>query len=221
MPPLRIALMLALSSFAGLALAEDDGAGWQTLYEERGVLVSTREEPGVDLPSLRGQTSLNAGVLHLLAILLDDQHSTEWAKGADETQVLRRIDERSQVVYAHSRQPWPVKDRDLVMKRTVEVLEPGKAYRVHLVCVPEERARVENVVRVRRCETTFVLRAVDASHTQVDYRVHADPDGHIPAWIIRKASRSIPADTLRGLAKQVELTRGKYGQAMAQWAQAN
>lgn len=220
MKQLRLVLMLALFGFAGLALAEDESGGWRTLYEERGVLVSTREEPGVDLPRLRGQTSLEAGVLHLLAILLDDEHSTEWAKGADETLVLRRIDQHSQLVYAHSRQPWPVKDRDLVMKRTVEVLEPGKAYRVQLVCVPEEHARVANVVRVRRCETTFMLRAIDASHTQIDYRVQADPDGHIPAWLIRKASRSIPADTLRGLAKQVKLTRGKYDQTMAQWAKA-
>jgi hypothetical protein len=214
-------IALAFSTFAGLAYAEDDGSAWRTLYEERGVLVSTQEEPGQDLPRLRGQAKLNAPVLHLLAILLDDQHSVEWAKGADETNVLRNLDDgRTQIIYARSRQPWPVKDRDLVMKRTVEVVEPGRAYRVHLVCLPGEKPTLENVVRVQRCETNFVLRALSADSTQIDYRVHADPGGHTPAWMVRMASKSIPLDTLNGLARQIERTRGKYAGAVAQWASA-
>jgi hypothetical protein len=206
----QAALVVALASGAGLALADTASDGWHALYEEQGILVSTREEPGIDLPGMRGQTKLQAEVRHLLAVVLDDRRSTEWAKGADETTVLRSSDARGQFIYAHSRQPWPVRDRDLVMKRTVEVLEPGKAYRVHLVCVPNERPLVEGVVRVEHCETTFLLRAVDATHTEIDYRVQADPGGKIPAWIVRRASRSIPLDTLLGLAKQVELTRGQY-----------
>ena len=211
---------LALAAFVGRVQAEEVGDAWRTLYEERGVLVSTQEEPGQELPRLRGQTTLNAPVLHLLAILLDDRHSVEWARGADETNVLRDLDGRTQIIYARSRQPWPVKDRDLVMRRTVEVLEPGRGYRVHLVCLPGEKPRLENVVRVQRCETSFVLRALSADSTRIDYRGHADPGGHTPAWLVRMASRSIPLDTLNGLARQIERTRGKYAGAVAQWAAA-
>jgi hypothetical protein len=216
-----LAVTLLVASFAGVALAEESRSGWQRLFEEEGVLVSTRAEPGIDLPSMRGESTIKGEPLHLLAILLDDARSTEWAKGADETQVLRNIDRRTQLIYAHSRQPWPVKDRDLVMKRTVDVLKPGRDYRVHLVCVPEGPAQIDNVIRVQRCETSFELHAVDATHTRIDYRVHADPGGHIPTWMVRRASRSIPADTLRALAKQVELTRGQYRNTAALWASAN
>jgi hypothetical protein len=215
-----LAVTLLVASFAGVAFAEESRSGWQRLFEEEGVLVSTRAEPGIDLPSMRGETTIQGDPLHLLAILLDDARSTEWAKGADETQVLRSIDRRTQLIYAHSRQPWPVKDRDLVMKRTVDVLKPGRDYRVHLVCVPEGPAQIDNVIRVQHCETTFELHAVDATHTRIDYRVHADPGGHIPTWMVRRASRSIPADTLRALAKQVELTRGQYQKAASLWASA-
>jgi hypothetical protein len=215
-----IGFIVGALALVGIVRAEGQGDAWRTLYEERGVLVSTQEEPGQDLPRLRGQARLNAPVLHLLAILLDDQHSVEWAKGADETNVLRNLDGRTQIIYARSRQPWPVKDRDLVMRRTVQVLEPGRAYRVHLVCLPGEKPRLDNVIRVQRCETSFVLRAVDAVTTQIDYRVHADPGGHTPAWMVRMASKSIPLDTLNGLAKQIERTRGKYAGAVAEWAAA-
>jgi hypothetical protein len=203
----------------GSAQAEDTN-GWQTVHEERGILVSTREEEGRDLPSFRGQAKLNAPVLQLLAILLDDSRSSEWAKGADETTILRSVDARTQIIYARSHQPWPVKDRDVVMKRTVDVLKPSEVFRVHLVCVPNEKPKVDGAVRVRTCETTFLLHAIDATHTSIDYRVNADPGGQNPAWIVKMASKSIPLDTLTGLRKQAQRTRGAYDEAVAQWAKA-
>lgn len=218
---LSVLAALGLSAFAGLAFAAPGSEGWTPLYREQGIVVSTHPEPGIDLPGMRGETVLNADIMHVLAVLLDDQRSTQWAKGADETRVLRKLDARSQLIYAHSRQPWPVRDRDLIMKRTLEVLEPGRAYRLHLVCTPDERPELEDVVRVRTCETSFVLRATDANHTQIDYRVQADPGGKIPAWIVRRASRSIPLDTLIALAKQLELTRGKYALSANQLAFAS
>jgi hypothetical protein len=223
-------IVLLSALLTGNVIAEDarldnrDGAGadprWEKLYEEDGVVVSTHAEPGQSLPRMRGQTALRAPVLQLLALLLDDEHSIEWARGADETEVLRNVDTRTQIIYARSRQPWPVKDRDLVMKRTVEVLEPGKVYRVHLVCLPGEKPLKRNVVRVQTCETTFVLRALNHGRTAIDYRVHADPGGHTPDWLVRIASKSIPLDTLNALAKQIERTRGRYTAAAEHWASA-
>lgn len=217
----HIALFALLSSALciGAARAEDSG-GWQTIAQERGILVSTREEPGRELPSFRGQAKVDAPVLHLLAILLDDEHSNEWAKGADETSILRSVNDRTQIIYARARQPWPVKDRDVVMRRTVDVLKPGEMFRVHLTCAPNEKPRVDGVVRVQKCETTFVLHAIDATHTSIDYRVNADPGGQNPAWIVRMASKSIPLDTLVGLRKQAARTRGKYTEAVATWSKA-
>lgn len=215
------ALALAFASIASRGWADASDAGWRPLYQEHGVLVSVHEVPGVDLPGMRGQTLLNTDIDHLLAILLDDKRSLEWAKGADETRVLRKLDANTQLIYAHAGQPWPVRDRDLIMKRRVDVLSPGQAYRVHLICVPDERPELADTIRVRQCETSFVLRAVDKTHTRIDYRVQADPGGKIPAWMVRSASRSIPLDTLVALAKQIELTRGHYKRAPVQTLASN
>jgi hypothetical protein len=215
----------AVASFAlilgglGSALAEDD-QGWRTIHRERGIQVSSRDEPGMDLPSLRGQTRLRAPILHVLAVLLDDDRSTEWAEGADESKVLRVIDSRTQIVYGRSHQRWPVQDRDVVMKRTVDVIKPGEAYRVHLVCAPAAHPPAKNVVRVQSCETTFLLHAQDASSTTIDYRFHADPGANSPDWIVKAVSESIPLDTLKKLARQIERTRGEYEDAVSYWSAA-
>lgn len=201
------------------ALAEDT-AGWRTIYEERGIVVSTREQKGQDFPSFRGQSRLRGDVLHMLAVVLDDARTKEWAKSADEASVLRKVDDRTQIIYSRSHQTWPVRDRDLVMKRRVEVLKAGEAFRVHIQCMPGEKPEVNNVIRIKRCETEFVLRKVDGSSTSVDYQVRADPGGNNPGWMVRWASKRIPFDTLAGLEKQVARTKGQYADAIAYWREA-
>jgi START domain len=215
----RVVSLASALGIAGLALADEEG-GWRKIHEERGITVSTREEAGQELPRFRGQATLTGNVLHVLAILLDDARSKEWAKSADEAEVLRSVDTRTQIIYSRSHQTWPVHDRDLVMRRSIEVLKPGQAFRVRLVCIPGEKPGVKGVIRLAHCETNIALTSVDATHTYVDYRVHADPGGSSPTFLVRWASKNIPLDTLTALGKQIERTRGQYASVVKQWQEA-
>jgi hypothetical protein len=213
-----LAFILCSISLFTVVRADDEG-GWRKIYEEKGISVSTREEPGQDMPSFRGQTTLQAGLLHLLAILVDDTRSKEWAKGVDEGYVLRTLNARTWIVYSFSHQMWPVQNRDLVMRRSVEVIEAGKVLRVRLQCIPGHKPPRAGTIRVTSCETSFVLTKLNDSSTSIDYRVRADPGGHSPTWIAKLASKSIPLDTLTALAKQVKRTKGQYAPELQHWTE--
>jgi len=212
-------MLLVMMCGSRRVLAESD-QGWRTTHREQGIVVSTRELPGQALPSFRGEGNVAGSLLHVLAVVLDDARSKEWAKNADSSEVLKVVDPATQFVYSRSHQTWPVRDRDLVMKRTVEVLEPGVAFRVRLVCVKGEKPELEGVIRIEDCDTTFVLRKVDENTTHVDYRVRADPGGNNPDWAVKWASKNIPLETLTALRKQLVKTRGQYGGVMRRWGDA-
>jgi hypothetical protein len=217
---LRPVLSLSLALVAlgpGPARAEDRHAGWQELENKRGITVSEREVSGKGLPWYRGQAEVPGSVLQVLAVVLDDARSKEWAKDVKEARVLRSVDPHTEIVYSRSDQTWPVRDRDLVMKRTVQVLRPGEEFRVRLVCVPEEKKEVHNVVRIKQCETVFLLRKLDANTTFVDMEMHVEPGGHHPEWAVRHAAQSVPYDTLSGLRKQVKKTAGQYAAEIHKW----
>lgn len=211
------ALTLSLTILGLAAPLQAEEAGWRVVRTEHGVKVSSRDEPGHQVASFRGEGEVSGDILHVLAIVLDDGRAKEWARGADESKILRALDPRTHIVYSRSKQTWPVQDRDLVMKRTVDVLKQGEQYRVRLVCVEGEKEKLASVVRIRDCETLFVLRKVDTGRTFVEFRVRADPGGNSPDWIVRWASKSIPLDTLVGLRKQIQKTRGRYDREMARW----
>jgi hypothetical protein len=216
-----VCLLVSVGWMVSAGAAQDDEQEWRTIHEDHGVVVSTREQVGKALPSFRGQGDVKGSVLHVLAVVLDDARSKEWAKDAGEAEVLRVLDPRTQIVYTRSHQTWPIRDRDLVMKRTVEVLEPGRAFRVRLSCVAGEKPETPAAIRIKDCDTVFVLRAVDEQTTHVDYRVRADPGGSNPAWAVRWASKNIPLETLLALRRQLTKTKGQYEAVMRSWSTAS
>jgi hypothetical protein len=212
--------LIGCLAFLGTAQAKDKD-GWRILSEEAGITVSSRNEPGSDVSTFRGQAKLRGSVLHLLAILVDDVRSQEWQEQVAEGRLLRTLDgPRSQLVYSRSRQTWPVQDRELVMQRTVDVIDPGRVYRVRLVCAPDAVPAKKGVVRVADCDTSFLLRKIDDGTTFVEAHVRVDPGGATPGWIANMASKNIPRDTLASLQKQAERTLGQYTAQIEQWAAA-
>lgn len=210
-------VLIGFPAFLGVAQAEGP-SGWRNVSNADGIAVSERSEPGSDVTTFRGQGKLRGSVLHLLAILVDDARSKEWQEQVAEGRLLRSIDgPRSQLVYSRSRQTWPVKDRELVMQRTVDVIDPGRVFRVRLVCAPDAVPAKKGVVRVADCDTSFLLRKVDERTTFVEASVRVDPGGATPAWIADMASKNIPRDTLTALQKQAERTAGQYAAEIELW----
>lgn len=183
-------------------------------------MVSTREEPGRELPSFRGQGVLNMPVLHALAVVLDAEGAVEWAKGASEVRTLRAVDPRTHLLYTRSNAPWPVSDRDMVVKRVLKVVDPGREFRVEMSCVAGQRPETKHVVRVSDCSSHFILRSAGVGRTYAEYEVSIDPAGSLPAWLVRWASKRIPFETLVSLEEHVRGTKAKYEGAAQSWASA-
>jgi len=208
---------LALTLSASVAQAE---GGWRVIDEDRGIKVTARDEPGRDLPTFRGQGNIEGNVLEVLAVILDAEGATKWAKGADEAKVLRTIDPRTHMIYTRTDTPWPVSDRDMIMKRTVQVVKSASEFHVRLLCAPKETAELGGVVRVKTCDTYFHVRAVDDHTTFVDYQVNLDPGGSLPDWLIRWASKKIPMETLISLESHVKKTGKQYASVVKTWSEA-
>ena len=216
---------LAIAAFMGLLLAsiataDSSNAGFRVIDSERGITVSVRDEPGQELPTFRGQGVIEGNVLYVLSVVLDAEGAMEWAEGADEVALLREIDARSHLIYSHTDTPWPVTDRDMIFKRKIEIVRPGTEFRLDLSCVREGKAEREGIIRVTDCSSTFVLRKIDETHTEIDYQVHIDPGGSLPKWLIAWASRKVPFDTLINLEGHVKKTRAKYAGSARSWASA-
>lgn len=215
---LTIALLTAVVAL-GDARAQAVSNGFRVIGEEEGVLISVRSEAHDPHPTYRGQTTIRGSVLHVLAIVLDTMRSTHWVKGSDEMEILDDKG-RVQLVHMSTHLPWPIRDRDMIMQRSVDVLSPATEFRVRYLCAPKKLPEQRGKLRVTQCDSHFTLKAVDADKTYVDYQVKLDPGGGLPHWAIRWMEKRITVETLTKLQRQVNRTRGKYADVMRHWTHA-
>lgn len=212
------ALLLLLS--ASVSLADDGSGGWTVIDRTRGITVSKRVQPGCSLPAFRGQGHIRGNVLQLLAVMLDLDRVESWAFGVTGSRMIKRLDARTHMLYLSSDLPWPVRDRDMVVRSKVEVVKPGESFRITLQCEPSARAEESGTIRVKRCHSTFDLRRVDAQTTEVDYVMTLDPGGHLPAWSAELVTKSTPLKTLVALEERAAASVGKYAAAVRSWSAA-
>jgi hypothetical protein len=202
----------------GVAQAQAVSGGWQILGKEQGVVISTRQLAGEKHPVLRGQATIKGSILHVLAVVLDTKSSRGWVRGNDGIEIIRNVDDRVQYVHMLTELPWPIRDRDMIMKRSVTVVQPATEFRVRYLCAPKERKERSGHLRITTCDSHFTLKAVDANKTYVDYQVMVDPGGGLPDWGRRWMERRITVDTIARLERQVSRTGNQYEAVQQKWA---
>jgi hypothetical protein len=204
---------IALSPAFSLALEE-----WQPVASEDGIEVSALEVPGRALPKFRGVGIMDANLYEILAVIRDTDQHTRWMHNCSEARLLHRESDTVSYSYNRTNAPWPVSDRDVVVRAEIVVVEPGLEVRVVFRSVGDDLVPpVRGSVRMPHLEGHYKLEALGGGRTRVEYQVDADPGGRLPSWLARRTTRELPLHTLRNLRRRVVETRGRYEAFLKRW----
>jgi hypothetical protein len=184
---------------------------WVQIAEQDGVRVEQADFASGEPPRFRGTTELEAELYEVLPVILDDSQHTQWMPGCLESRTLRRDGPISRYVYTRSDLPWPLADRDAVLRSRVVMVREGAEF-----TTPFETAEdasmppMRGAVRVPLLRGSYRFEALPGGRTRVELEVQMDPGGRIPRFVLPRAGRTHAIDTLRALRAQVETTRGRY-----------
>jgi hypothetical protein len=117
----------------------------------------------------------------------------------DESRTIRRIDASSAYVYTVSNAPWPVSDRDAVVKTTIIRDPTSRAVQIRSHAVPKLIPEEKGHIRVQMVDSRWDLTPLPDNRVEVSYFVHSDPGGQIPTWLINSMVIDQPFNTLRNL----------------------
>lgn len=203
--------LATLPWWARSAFADDEVVGWKQVLIEQGIAVWNRYEPGRDLPVFKGIGNIDAGLFECLAVMDDTARFTEWQFNCVGARILRQLNEFDRIVYNRTDAPWPVSDRDVVLQGTVEANLGRKEVisRFSAIASPLQ-PQIDGVVRMPRLRGFWKFVALDDRHTRATFQIDADPGGSLPDFVIERASRRLPLETMAGLRRQVAKMRGRY-----------
>jgi hypothetical protein len=185
-----------------LSLTSPAFAERSMVREENGITVEAEGAPGRALPILTGTTTMAAAPEQVASWIRATSTHTDWMHNCEEARRLRREDD-AVITYNRIGSPWPVSDRDVVLRSTLTEIEGG-GIRIEFHSTTEENVPVaRGVVRMRRLVGSYDLRPVDGG-TRVVYTVDSDPGGSLPAWLVKQAGKDLPYFTLKNLRERAE-----------------
>jgi len=185
--------LLALSPF----ITADN---WELKLDKEGIKVYTKKVAGSKLKDFKGITTVNISMGKIVAVLKDSPSLTEWMPDCVESKVLKKISDNEYYTYAVTDVPWPISDRDSVVKCTIEEKSTGVVV-FHAVGMPEYIPAKKGMVRVPVIKSYWQLTPKKGDKVEVEYFVHSDPGGKIPDSVINAAAVDQPFKTLKGLKK--------------------
>lgn len=215
-PAMALVLGLLASVITGVSAGAAES--WSEIAREDGIVVTERPVEGRNLPAFRGIGKIEGSLYEVLAVLADAPRRTEWLHRCIEAHRLQIISPYIGISYSRTESPWPVSDRDVIVKTWIYEETPGQVLYTPFIAVEDGRMLpLEDAVRVQVMEGHYRLSRLDDKHTLVEYQVNADPGGLLPKWVARLASRDLPLVTLQNLRKQVRRTRGQYDEFLKRW----
>lgn len=169
---------------------------------EDGITVEEEVDASRALPILTGTVRMSASADQIAAWVGAVHTYTDWQHNCEEARVLPQSD-GSRLTYNRIGSPWPVSDRDVVLRSTRTNSTDGS---IHIEFRSTEDANLvvpRGVVRMPRLFGSYELTPVEGG-TQVVYTVDSDPGGSLPLWLVRQASKDLPYMTLKNLQERAE-----------------
>lgn len=201
--PLATAATLLVATFS-LAQAQQGYGEWneETYEEDLDIRVFTREVANSELKEFKGITHIKAPVSAFVALLKDTDVSTEWMKDVVEYEVLDEVSETESLVYTVNAAPWPVTNRDAVIRSKMSQDE-NMAVTVQLSAEPEGKAKNDDYVRMPALTGFWKFTPQADGVVEVVYQVHANPGGSLPTWLVNSIVVETPLETLTNLHGKV------------------
>ncbi len=200
------ALLCASMLTSQLVLSSDAGqfGSWKQEAQDKdlGIQVFTREVANSELKEFKGVTQIKAPVSAFVALLKDTSAATKWMKDVLDYEVLEEVSETESLVYAVNGAPWPVTNRDSVI-RSIMSQDAAGAVTVQLTGEPESKEKHEDYVRMPALTGFWKFTPKADGVVEVVYQVHANPGGSLPTWLVNSIVVETPMETLTNLHTKV------------------
>ncbi len=190
---------------------------WQEVKNSHGIKVLTRPTEGSPLDEFKGITIVEAPLEVIVEVIRDVDAQPEWMADCIEARVIKKFNDNDYLVYSMNRAPWPVSNRDVVVRSKGTVDKANGKVTIIFKALKDSSVPIRSgVVRMTDLLGQWHLKKLSLSKTEVVFIIRANPAGHIPASIANITSKEIPFKTLQNLKKMakkekyINLAREKY-----------
>lgn len=180
-PWLLVALLCLPAQVLGNVVSEQPSE-WHVESLDDGIQTSTQTVEGSPYKAARHVVEIDAGVNKVLMAFGDGSSCVAWLVVCKQSRIIERISESEYVGYAVIDMPWPVSNRDLVFRSTVDRKALGGAVELTQVAEPLSYPPTKLVRMVSRA--TYLIEPLDGNRSRLTYTIHTDPGGNLSSAMV-------------------------------------
>jgi hypothetical protein len=169
---------------------------------EDGIKVYTCNTDTSKFKSIKVECELKCSLEKLENCLLDFEKYTHWQFNTIESKALKKISDAEFIYYAKIDAPWPVSDRDMVVK-----LQTKRSDNQLIVTANSEKgilAEKKDLVRVPASRSQWIIEEKGKDLLEINYSIQIDPGGNVPAWLVNWVCANAPLQSFQALKKRNE-----------------
>ncbi|PSF10618.1 lipid-binding protein [Marinobacter fuscus] len=202
-PGLRQALALtallavALPSMAA-PMPEEQSPAWILRKQVDNIEIYTAPRAGSGFEAFKAVAILKAPIENVMAVMINPESCEQWVHNCSESYAVGQQDFHDRYAYSVNDMPWPVTDRDYVLRiRTRGEAGSGEIV-MDMNATPDIRAQYSSRVRVDHSNTHYRL-IPEGEQTRMIWIQHTDPNGALPGWLVNSLIVDIPLKSIQAL----------------------
>jgi hypothetical protein len=172
---------------------------WTLARDKSDIRVYTKPVTGSALNAVRGVTTVKSSLGKLVTLIRDPSLRPRWDSFCGDSYLFKQISSEEELVYLHSKMPWPVSDRDMLNRVVWQQNPESLVVTMHSVATSDLLSPIKGRVRVTRAVNDWTLTPIAGGFVEISTTVHLDPAGPLPSWLLNSLSIESPYDVLKRL----------------------
>lgn len=185
--------------------------GWELKKEKNNIKVYFRDSETSRVKEMRMKFDLDSNLSPIVAVLNDVDAFDQWVYRLSKTKLAKRVSPTDIYYYNEMNFPWPLDNRDLIVRSTITQDKATKKVISHGISDYDFWDEKEDIVRIKILEVKWIFTPKKGGGVSVDYFLKSDPAGNLPAWLINLALDQGTIESIIELRKM--LKKDKYKNA--------
>ena len=176
-------LLLGITAWCATAFATDaSNAEWALQQDDGRIQVFTRPVAGSPFLEVKATALINAPIADIASRMGDGEGCVEWRVMCKSSEVLSVDSDTERNVYMVLDMPWPVADRDMVMRSIADIDTAAKTVTVQLQDASSKYPEQDYVRAVSNWQ--YQMKALGEEQVEFTYIMHTDLGGDLSADLI-------------------------------------
>ncbi len=201
-------LLLFLLVFTGTVTLNAQNSTWKLVKNEDSIQVYSRKPNNSKLRIIKVSTLVRTSLSSLVELIKDAPDNKKWVYLNKKAEILEEKNPFSWIMYSQTDAPWPISDRDVVVRGYLSQDSITKIVSITAVALPRYIPKKKDYVRIPFAVSKWYFIPKKGGLVEAEYTLEVDVGGKIPRWLANMAATKGPFQTMRGLRKEIK--RKKY-----------